>query len=220
MHARYYAFNIGRFMTVDPVRGTIGSSQSWNRYTYVRDNPINLTDPTGQCVWDLCIGETYATAVAATALTAATITWLNSPNPGNPSQTNAQWLGGLASSVFSVGQRPRKRPFVKRPPRGSKGHPVNNKAGPPPLRPGGNTPPELPAIKGPQFPPGGGSFIKWALTGLALEQHQGHQKAKEKPAGTKRKPARQPELVPPKKPKKQLDEQSMHSLEFVYQQTN
>ncbi len=48
MHARYYAFNIGRFMSVDPVRGNVGSSQSWNAYMYVRDNPILLTDPTGK----------------------------------------------------------------------------------------------------------------------------------------------------------------------------
>ena len=47
MHARYHAFNIGRFMTVNPVRGTIGSSQSWNAYAYVRANPINRFDPFG-----------------------------------------------------------------------------------------------------------------------------------------------------------------------------
>ena len=52
MHARYYAFNIGRFMSVDPVRGTIGSSQSWDRYTYVRDNPINRFDPFGMADQD------------------------------------------------------------------------------------------------------------------------------------------------------------------------
>ena len=47
MHARYYTFNLGRFMSVDPVGGSIGSSQSWNRYAYVRGNPISSTDPTG-----------------------------------------------------------------------------------------------------------------------------------------------------------------------------
>jgi RHS repeat-associated protein len=48
MHARYYSPNLGRFMSVDPVGGTIGSSQSWNRYTYALDNPARMIDPTGK----------------------------------------------------------------------------------------------------------------------------------------------------------------------------
>ena len=50
MHARYYTFNLGRFMSVDPVGGTVGLSQSWNRYAYVRGNPVNATDPDGETV--------------------------------------------------------------------------------------------------------------------------------------------------------------------------
>jgi RHS repeat-associated protein len=48
MHARYYSPNLGRFMSVDPVGGTVGSSQSWNRYSYVRNNPITMVDPNGE----------------------------------------------------------------------------------------------------------------------------------------------------------------------------
>ena len=48
MHARYYSPNLGRFMSVDPVGGTIGSSQSWNRYSYVDNNPIAVVDPNGE----------------------------------------------------------------------------------------------------------------------------------------------------------------------------
>jgi len=48
MHARYYTFELGRFMSVDPVGGTVGSSQSWNRYAYVRGNPVNAVDPDGE----------------------------------------------------------------------------------------------------------------------------------------------------------------------------
>jgi RHS repeat-associated protein len=37
----------GRFLSPDP-RGTIpGNTQSWNRYSYVNNNPLTATDPTG-----------------------------------------------------------------------------------------------------------------------------------------------------------------------------
>ena len=37
----------GRFLSPDP-RGTIrGNTQSWNRYSYVNNNPLSFTDPTG-----------------------------------------------------------------------------------------------------------------------------------------------------------------------------
>lgn len=47
MHARYYSPEFGRFLTVDPVGGDVGVSQSWNRYSYVKNNPTNRVDPTG-----------------------------------------------------------------------------------------------------------------------------------------------------------------------------
>ncbi|MCH9646649.1 MAG: hypothetical protein K0U98_00345 [Deltaproteobacteria bacterium] len=48
MHARYYTPHLGRFASVDPVSGSVGESQSWNRYTYVRNNPIRSLDPDGR----------------------------------------------------------------------------------------------------------------------------------------------------------------------------
>ena len=45
--ARYYASNMGRMMTPDPVGGTLGDPQSLNKYAYVRNSPLILTDPTG-----------------------------------------------------------------------------------------------------------------------------------------------------------------------------
>src|SRR5437899_3822325 len=48
--ARYNASNIGRFMSPDPENaGAInGDPQSWNAYSYVLNNPVNLTDPSGR----------------------------------------------------------------------------------------------------------------------------------------------------------------------------
>ena len=50
MHARYYNLNLGRFLSVDPVGGSVGSSQSWNRYAYVLNSPLNFVDPYGETV--------------------------------------------------------------------------------------------------------------------------------------------------------------------------
>jgi RHS repeat-associated protein len=47
--ARYYANTQGRFTSPDPFAGsaTIGNPQTFNRYVYCGNNPVNLTDPLG-----------------------------------------------------------------------------------------------------------------------------------------------------------------------------
>ena len=47
MPARYYNPHLGRFLSVDPVGGEVGSSQSWNRYGYVRNAPLAMIDSYG-----------------------------------------------------------------------------------------------------------------------------------------------------------------------------
>jgi RHS repeat-associated protein len=46
---RYYSSALGRFISPDPYEGSanIGSPDSWNRYAYVSNDPINFTDPAG-----------------------------------------------------------------------------------------------------------------------------------------------------------------------------
>jgi len=45
--ARYNSSQFGRFMSPDPLGGSLIDPQTLNKYSYVRNNPINLTDPTG-----------------------------------------------------------------------------------------------------------------------------------------------------------------------------
>ena len=48
--ARYYSSTQGRFTSSDPLGGQIVNPQSLNKYVYVRNNPLRLTDPTGMYV--------------------------------------------------------------------------------------------------------------------------------------------------------------------------
>src|SRR5205823_3066557 len=53
MHARSYSADVGRFLSIDPVldaKNAIHNPQQWNRYSYVYNNPLNWTDPTGSQV--------------------------------------------------------------------------------------------------------------------------------------------------------------------------
>ena len=48
---RYYSSIMGRFLTPDPDNNSSDSNdpQSWNRYAYVGNDPVNFNDPTGLC---------------------------------------------------------------------------------------------------------------------------------------------------------------------------
>ncbi len=46
-NARYYDPALGRFLSPDPIVSDPGNLQSFNRYSYVLNNPIKYIDPTG-----------------------------------------------------------------------------------------------------------------------------------------------------------------------------
>jgi len=65
MMARYYEASLGRFLSFDPVNDTDPlSPQSWNKYAYVRNNPLILLDPNGEAI-------TYASECQQNSLNAA-----------------------------------------------------------------------------------------------------------------------------------------------------
>lgn len=51
LFARYYGASLGRFLSVDPADDTNTERPvSYNKYAYVRNNPVAFTDPTGKAV--------------------------------------------------------------------------------------------------------------------------------------------------------------------------
>ena len=52
-NARYYDPALGRFTQPDTIIPNASNGQSFNRYTYVGNNPVRYTDPTGRC-FDVC----------------------------------------------------------------------------------------------------------------------------------------------------------------------
>jgi RHS repeat-associated protein len=87
---RYYSSIIGRFLSPDPYRGNTdgpgdpANPQSWNRYAYVQNDPVNASDPTGQYLvfigwgWDWDMGPEGEAVPAYVAQFA----WM-SPTPNN-----------------------------------------------------------------------------------------------------------------------------------------
>jgi RHS repeat-associated protein len=80
--ARYYGQKIGRFTTIDPVytwRENLEDPQRWNRYAYVRNNPLRYVDPDGR---ELAIAIYYSGLTRQTAQAVATMVTQNFTEAG------------------------------------------------------------------------------------------------------------------------------------------
>ena len=61
LNGRVYDPLVGRMMSADPYVPDPTNAQTWNRYSYVINNPLSITDPNGYCFLGLCsIGHTIA----------------------------------------------------------------------------------------------------------------------------------------------------------------
>ncbi|NVI97980.1 VCBS repeat-containing protein [Myxococcus sp. AM009] len=58
MRGRMYDPRLGRFLSPDPVIAGVGSSQAFNAYSYVVNNPMKYTDPTG--FYPQSVSSTYS----------------------------------------------------------------------------------------------------------------------------------------------------------------
>ncbi len=67
----------------------------FDRYAYTLNNPVRFTDPSGHCIWDLCIVEGIG-LVEIGILTVATIATAAAVTPGTPE--------AFARSVVDLGE--------------------------------------------------------------------------------------------------------------------
>ncbi|WP_299768163.1 RHS repeat-associated core domain-containing protein [uncultured Pseudoteredinibacter sp.] len=62
MNGRIYDPRVARFLQADPFVQAASDTQMYNRYSYVRNNPLNATDPSGYFVFTLAAGIYLAAA--------------------------------------------------------------------------------------------------------------------------------------------------------------
>ncbi len=82
LRARYYSPYLNRFISPDTIIPNPAQSQSWNRYLYVGNNPVNRSDSSGHCIGILLGADTLICAevvVAGAAFMAAGVYVATSP---------------------------------------------------------------------------------------------------------------------------------------------
>jgi RHS repeat-associated protein len=96
--ARYYDPTLGRFCSADPVGGDPGDPQTWNRYPYSRNDPINLTDPSGKSFWSWLakIFEIVAISAVAEAFSPMVWSWMIGADVPNWAAANFVIAKGIA----------------------------------------------------------------------------------------------------------------------------
>lgn len=96
MKGRVYDPVIGRFLSADPYVQDVESSQSWNRYSYVWNNPLTSSDPSGF----FCIGICDINIPFTDIPLGFDLDWLSSDNELQPVNS---FLNGLVGNDFNAG---------------------------------------------------------------------------------------------------------------------
>jgi RHS repeat-associated protein len=95
--ARYYRADLGRFTTIDPVytwSENLVDPQRWNRYAYVRNNPLKFVDPDGKNPVLVVLGIAWAAYEIGSSIYDAYATYQTLRDP-KASTTEKLTTGGL-----------------------------------------------------------------------------------------------------------------------------
>ena len=106
-NARYYLPEMGRFISPDTIVPDPVNPQSYNRYSYVLNSPMNYTDPTGHCAepatFTICAVGTAALGpvvlVGAVAFGALVVVADMASPTFNPGAGAIEFLEGLTQQV-------------------------------------------------------------------------------------------------------------------------
>jgi RHS repeat-associated protein len=107
---RYYGSSMGRFMSPDPTGGHLEDPQTLNRYSYVGNNPVSRTDPTGldfylqcQTASNTCASQTVGFDKSGNAQTALVQGVTNSDKSFTATQIGNDANGGLTDKTTGTG---------------------------------------------------------------------------------------------------------------------
>ncbi len=102
-HARFYDVALARFISADTIVPQPGDPLAWDRYSYVKNNPLSYTDPSGHC--PICV---ILTLVIGTVVLTSDSPKISPPPTANGNASNLWDLLQLgiehANSVKIVGR--------------------------------------------------------------------------------------------------------------------
>ena len=97
MNGRIYDPSIGRMMSVDPIVAQPDNAQNWNRYSYVHNNPLGYTDPSGFASNPPGRGHHHMPEVVVTGMRTSFSTSLGNFNLSGIGRLNILYTGPLSN---------------------------------------------------------------------------------------------------------------------------
>lgn len=99
--ARYYDPQLGRFIQPDSIVQAPADPQTLNRYSYVRNNPVNFVDPSGHFFFLAFLGALLVKAAIGAAVGAALNATVAAFTDGNIGK--AALVGAVGGAIFGAG---------------------------------------------------------------------------------------------------------------------